>query len=111
MQNIAEHCQQTFCFQKFVVINQQYFALLPKVNFPTNNLNFHWRWWDGIQAIFFNLFSFTPVEQPKEPENQSSQEDHKADNAAVVPPDNQSEVTDKKPATERCILTRLCLIT
>jgi len=42
----------------------------------------------------------TLVEKPKEPENQSSQEDHKADNAAVVPPDNQSEVTDKKPATE-----------
>ena len=48
---------------------------------------------------------------PVEPENQSSQEDHKADNAAVVPPDNQSEVIDKKPAAERCILTRLCLFT
>ena len=53
----------------------------------------------------------TSVEKPKEPENQSSQEDHKADNAAVAPLDNQSEVTDKKPAAERCILTRLCLFT
>jgi len=43
----------------------------------------------------------TLVEKPKEPENQSSQEDHKADNVAVAPPDNQSEVTVKKPeATE-----------
>ena len=39
---------------------QQCFALLPQVNFPTNNLNFHWRWrwWDRIQAIFLNLFYF-----------------------------------------------------
>ena len=37
------------------------FALLPQVNFPANNLNFHWtwRWWDRIQAIFLNLFYFT----------------------------------------------------
>ena len=37
------------------------FALLPRVNFPANNLNFHWRWrWlDRIQAIFLNLFYFT----------------------------------------------------
>ena len=27
------------------------FALLPQVNFPANNLNFHWRWWDQIYAI------------------------------------------------------------
>ena len=34
---------------------------VPQVNFPTNNLNFHWRWrwWDQIQAIFLNLFYFT----------------------------------------------------
>ena len=34
--------------------------LFPKVNFPANNLNFHWmcRWWDQIQAIFLNLFYF-----------------------------------------------------
>ena len=33
----------------------------PQVNFPANNLNFHWRkrWWDRIQAIFLNLFYFT----------------------------------------------------
>ena len=37
------------------------FALLLQVNFPANNLNFHWRWrwWNWIQAIFLNLFYFT----------------------------------------------------
>ena len=30
--------------------------ILPQVNFPTNNFNFYWRWLDGIQAIFSNLF-------------------------------------------------------
>ena len=41
---------------------QQCFALLPQANFPTNNLNFHWRWRcrDWIQAIFLNIFYFTP---------------------------------------------------
>ena len=48
----------TFCFQKFVVIPQQCFALLPQVNFPTNNLNFHRSWLDQIQAIFLNIFYF-----------------------------------------------------
>ena len=59
-QNIAGWCQQTFCFQKFVDITQQCFALLPQVNFHANSLNFHsrWRWWDQIQAIFLNLFYF-----------------------------------------------------
>ena len=30
----------------------------PPANFPTHDLNFHWRWrwWDKIQAIFLNLF-------------------------------------------------------
>ena len=32
--------------------------VLPQVNFHANNLNFHWRWWDQIQAIFLNLFYF-----------------------------------------------------
>ena len=47
--------------KKFVNITQQYFALLPHLNFPANNLNFHWRWrwWDRIQAIFINIFYFT----------------------------------------------------
>ena len=40
-QNIAERCQQTSEKKKFVDISQQCFALLPKVNFPANNLNFH----------------------------------------------------------------------
>ena len=44
----------------FVDITQQCFALLTQVNFPANNLNFHWRWrwWDQIQAIFLNIFYF-----------------------------------------------------
>ena len=47
----------------FVDITQQCFALLPQVNFPAKNLNFHWvrRWWDRIQAIFLNLFDFTYI--------------------------------------------------
>ena len=46
----AKHCRQCF-------------ALLPQVNFPANNLNFHrrWRWWDRIQAIFLNPFYFTKM--------------------------------------------------
>ena len=46
--------------KKSVDITQQCFALLPQVNFPANNLNFHWRrrWWDQIQNIFLNLFYF-----------------------------------------------------
>ena len=50
MQNIAGGCHQTFENRKFVDITQQFFALLPQVNFPANNLNFQ------IQAIFLNLF-------------------------------------------------------
>ena len=40
-QNIAGRCQQTFGNKKFVDITQQCFTLLPQVNFPANNLNFH----------------------------------------------------------------------
>ena len=40
-QIIAGGCQQTFENKKFVDITQQCFALLPQVNFPANNLNFH----------------------------------------------------------------------
>jgi hypothetical protein len=29
--------------KKFVDVSQQCFALLHQVNFPTNNLNFHWK--------------------------------------------------------------------
>ena len=60
MLNIAGRCQQTFENKKFVGITQQCFALLPQLNFPANNLNFHWRWrwWDQFQAIFLNLFYF-----------------------------------------------------
>ena len=46
--------------KKFVDITQQCFALLTQLNFPINNLNFHWRcrWWDQIQSIFLSLFYF-----------------------------------------------------
>ena len=40
-ENIAGHCQQTFENKNFVDITQQCFALLPQVNFPANNSNFH----------------------------------------------------------------------
>ena len=51
-QKIAKWCQQTFYFQKYVDNAQQCFAFTPKANFPAHNLNFHWRWWDQIQASF-----------------------------------------------------------
>ena len=52
--------QQTFENKKFLDNTQQCFALLPQVNFPANNLNFHyrWRWWDQIQAIFLSFIHF-----------------------------------------------------
>ena len=56
------HCQQTFENKKFVDITQQCLALLPQVNFPAINMNFHrrWRWWDQIQASFdYDFFFFT----------------------------------------------------
>ena len=40
-QNIAGRWQQTFENKKFVEITQQCFAVLPKVNFTANDLNFH----------------------------------------------------------------------
>ena len=47
-----------FCqFHSYMSIN---FLFSTKVNFPANNLNFHWRWLDWIQAIFLNLFYFLP---------------------------------------------------
>ena len=49
-QNIAGPCQQTFENKKFVDITQKFFALLPQVNFPANDLNFHWSEGDGIQS-------------------------------------------------------------
>ena len=35
-------------------------ALFPQGNFHANNLNFYWRWWDRIQAIFFYFFLTLP---------------------------------------------------
>ena len=39
---IAGCCQQAFETRKFADINQQCFTLLTQVNFPAENLNFHW---------------------------------------------------------------------
>ena len=36
-----------FCLNNSSALSSQY-----------NNLNFYWRWWDPIQAIFLNLFYF-----------------------------------------------------
>ena len=46
-----------YCIQKVVANIQQCFA------FPDLNLYFHWswRWWDQIQAVFWNLFDFIKV--------------------------------------------------
>ena len=40
--------------------------MLPQVNFPANNLIFHWRWLDRIQVIFFTLFYFKSKSDPLE---------------------------------------------
>ena len=52
--------------KKYVEITQQCCALSIQVNFPANNLNFHWRWrwWDQMKVIFLNLFYFTFVKIP-----------------------------------------------
>ena len=63
----AKHCwalSTFFLFSKVCWHHPAMFCLitlLPQVNFPAHNLNFHWRWrwWDRIHAIFLNLFYFT----------------------------------------------------
>ena len=61
MQNNSEHCQQTFESKTFVDITQQCFALLLQINFPVNNLNFHWGEGDGIESgLSFKIFSTLP---------------------------------------------------
>ena len=44
-------------------ITQQCFALLHQVNFPANNLNFHWmwRWWDLKSFLLYLKFSKKPM--------------------------------------------------
>ena len=50
--NEGKHC--------WVLLTNFLFSTIcwPQVNFPIHNLNFHWRWWDRIQAILLNLFYF-----------------------------------------------------
>ena len=60
----AKHCwvlSTNFWEKKFVDNSQQCFAFICQANFPAHNLNYHrrWRWLNGIQAIFLNLFYFT----------------------------------------------------
>ena len=45
-----------FWKQKVCWLSPAIFTWLPQVNFPTNNLNLHWRWrwWDQIQALFLS---------------------------------------------------------
>ena len=57
----VKHCwalSTNFWKQKGCWHQQQCFALLPQVHFPTNNLNFQFRWRHRIKAIFLNLFYF-----------------------------------------------------
>ena len=73
----AKHCwalSTHFWKQKFVDITQQCFALLPQVNFPANNLNFHWmwRWWDWTHIVCLNIFYFTYTKWFFSPHNLSS---------------------------------------
>ena len=48
-----------FCFQKFVDITQQCFALSPQVNFSANNLSFHSSWRLKIKSRLFSWIFFT----------------------------------------------------
>ena len=53
-----------FWKQKVCWYQQQCFSLLPQENFPTNNLNFHWRWswWDRCRLLkSFLLYHFLVV--------------------------------------------------
>ena len=53
--NKAKHCwlmSTFFWFKHFVDNAQQCFAFTPRAKFSAHNLNFHWRWWDWIQATF-----------------------------------------------------------
>ena len=56
-------CQQTFKYKEFVANSQQCFSFMYASSKPFHNLNFHWRWWDRIQAIFLNLFYFNTMEK------------------------------------------------
>ena len=56
----GKFCLRYKCKTLLSIVNiiEQCFALLPQGNFSANNLNFHWRWWDWLQAIVLNLFYF-----------------------------------------------------
>ena len=60
---VKKHCMVTstiFLFSKVCWQGLAMFCLYTSYKLFANNLNFHWRWrwWDRIQAIFWNLFYF-----------------------------------------------------
>ena len=57
-QNIAEHCQQTFEKKKFVGNGQKSFAFTPRVNFPSDNLNFHQKVMGSKPGYLLKYFLF-----------------------------------------------------
>ena len=71
MQNIAGHCQQAFENKMFDDITQQCSALLPRVNFTVNNLNFHWRKHLNSLALKLKFFysSYRDYPRPKWPKS------------------------------------------
>ena len=50
--------------KKMLGVVNKIFVFLTQVIVPANNLNFHWRWWVQIQAIFVNLFYFIKPGKP-----------------------------------------------
>ena len=52
------HKISIFIFKSLLTTSSNALPFTPKAKFPAHNLNFHWRWWDGIQPIFLNLFYF-----------------------------------------------------
>ena len=61
----AKHCwvlSPNIWKQKVCWHHPAMFALLPQINFSTNNLHFHWRWRDRIMTLFLNLFYFNKSE-------------------------------------------------
>ena len=57
--NKAKHCWALSANFMYSKVCWQHPAMLCIYNFPSHNLNFHWKWWDQIQVIFLNLFYFT----------------------------------------------------
>ena len=64
---IAGHCQQSFCFQKFVENAQQCFAFTPQANFPPIIWLFTDVEGDRTESrLPFKIFSTLPSQRRKE---------------------------------------------